>query len=148
MHPAHNKTLILSLYYYLRVFMSGTLCAFVRIPFLEPYLGERYAQLLEMPFMGIFIWKAARSVVAELRVGKEPEFKTNTGSVSVRREGLAVGLLALFWFLLTEAGMYVWINRGKSGRGWTAYLWGRDPVSGVVFFGMLAWFGALPGIMG
>ncbi|KAK4442814.1 hypothetical protein QBC34DRAFT_418138 [Podospora aff. communis PSN243] len=140
MHPPLSKILRLSFLYTFYVIISGTVCAMVRVPFIQPYLGEQYAELVEMPVMGVFIWKAARNVVVgQLRASK--------GNVDVKREGLAVGLLALFWFLMMEMGVKAWVNRGRPG-GCTAYFWDRDPVAGTVFFGMLAWLGVLPGLMG
>ncbi|KAK5658051.1 hypothetical protein OQA88_2607 [Cercophora sp. LCS_1] len=127
-----------SLLYTLLVFSGGFICGIIRVPVLEPHLGERYAQLLEMPLMAVVIWKSARLVVKRVRV--------KTGGASTKRDGVAIGMLALAWFLVIEGGFYLWIHQGegKSVRDWIRE---RDPAAGAAFFGLLCVFGLLPGLL-
>jgi hypothetical protein len=62
-----TKILLTSLLYTSLVFFAGFLCGLIRIPILEPYLGDRRAQLLETPFMVLAIWKSAQYMVAGLQ---------------------------------------------------------------------------------
>jgi hypothetical protein len=61
-----------SLLYTSLVFSAGFLCGVIRVPFIQPYLGDRGAQLLEMPIMFLAIWKSARFIVERLRATTAP----------------------------------------------------------------------------
>ncbi|KAK3381055.1 hypothetical protein B0H63DRAFT_474818 [Podospora didyma] len=142
-----NKHLLItiistSLLYTLLVFGAGFVCGIIRVIFLEPRLDDRYAQLLEMPLMMAVIWRSARIVVSRI--------KTQTRATGDSEEGkgkyIAVGALALFFFLVTEGGLYALIHRGE-GKGWHDWVWDRDPVAGSLFFAMLGVMMALPTIL-
>jgi hypothetical protein len=75
-----------ALVYFILVFGAGFALGLIRVPLLVPRLGERYAELLEMPFMLIAIGLAARFVVRRYRL-------TRAASSS-----LAVGAVALLLF--------------------------------------------------
>ncbi|KAK0623978.1 hypothetical protein B0T14DRAFT_517353 [Immersiella caudata] len=147
-HIAPTQILRLSILYTLLIFASGFLFALVRIPLLEPHLGQRYAELVEMPFMGIIMWKAAGITATRVRLQHDTHTPIEGKILNLKWEGFAVGLLALTWFLLIEGGVYTWMHRNDGGGSWMDWVWGRDPVAGAVFFAMLGWFAVLPGIMG
>lgn len=69
--------------YFALVLGTGFVMGTIRVPFLVPRLGERYADLLEMPFMFAAIVLAARHVVRRFAL---------PASLSVR---LQVGFVAL-----------------------------------------------------
>jgi len=131
-----------SLIYTLLVFSGGFLCGIIRVPILEPWLGERYAQLLEMPLMIVVIWRSAKLVVSRMNARLARDSRGG-----IREDGyLAVGVLALVWFLVVEIGLYRWVHRGE-GKGWRDWVWERDLVSGAGFFAVLGGFMVLPGML-
>lgn len=110
------------------VFAVGFVLGAVRVPFLVPWLGERAAELAEMPLMFIAVFLAAGHVVRKYGA-----------SVSGRSWAL-VGMLALALLVCAELLLAV----ALAGRGVGEYIAGRDPVSGSVYLGMLLLFAAMP----
>jgi hypothetical protein len=104
----------------------------VRVPFLVPRLGERYAELLEMPFMFVAIVLAARYVVRRFDL---------PASLSVR---LQVGFTALAMSVLAELLLATVLQ----GRSLAQFIASRDPVSGSVYLAMLLLFALMPSILG
>jgi hypothetical protein len=121
-----------SLLYYALVMGAGFVLGMVRVPFLVPRLGERYAELLEMPFMVVVIILAARYVIRRFGLPAQ---------LSVR---LPVGFIALVWVILTELLLVVIMQGGSVAQ----YLGSRDPVSGVVYLCMLFLYALMPAILG
>lgn len=117
-----------ALVYFALVFGAGFALGLIRVPLLVPRLGERYAELLEMPFMLGAIVLAARFVVRRHSV-------VRTASAS-----LAVGAAALALLVLAEWLAGVWLQ----GRSFSDYLSDRDPVSGAVYAVMLLVFALMP----
>ena len=117
--------------YFALVFGTGFVLGAIRVPFLVPRLGERVAELIEMPFMLTAIVLAARYIVRRFALS------------SSIREGLSVGLLGLALLLSAEA-LFVVVLQGKS---LAQYVASRDPVSGSVFLAMLALFALMPSII-
>ncbi|KAK0639750.1 hypothetical protein B0T16DRAFT_423678 [Cercophora newfieldiana] len=138
-----------SLLYTLLVFSGGFLCGCIRVPFLEPLLGQRTAQLLEMPVMAMVIWRSARVVVRRMSFRPKGQ-KQRLGSMAVEIDSdcrLLMGLLALAWFVALEVGLYSWVNRAEQ-KGWKEWVFERDYVAGSVFFGLLVGFAVLPAVVG
>jgi hypothetical protein len=104
----------------------------IRVPFLVPRLGERYAELLEMPFMFVAIVLAARYVVRRFDL---------PASLSVR---LQVGFAALAMSVLAELLLATVLQ----GRSLAQFIASRDPVSGSVYLVMLLLFALMPAILG
>lgn len=114
--------------YFGMVFGVGFLLGSIRVPFLVPRFGARYAELLEMPLMLLALYWAAGLVVRRYR--GEP-----------RSRGLAiVGMLALVFLVLAELLLAVVLSGRQPGE----YLASRDPVSGTVYLLMLIVFAAMP----
>jgi hypothetical protein len=110
------------------VFGVGFLLGSVRVPLLAPRIGERSAELVEMPLMFIAIFFAAGYAVR--RYG-----------ASIGPLGWAlVGILALALLVGAELLLAVVL----AGRGVGEYIASRDPVSGAVYLGMLLVFAAMP----
>ena len=71
------------LLYFFIVLGTGFALGVVRVPFLVPQLGERYAELLEMPIMFVVIVLAARHVVRRFKLA--PDMPALLLHVGVRR---------------------------------------------------------------
>ncbi|WP_265943675.1 hypothetical protein [Dechloromonas sp. A34] len=117
--------------YFGLAFAAGFAMGTVRVLFLVPRLGERLAELLEMPFMLVAIWWAARFVARRFALARV---------VSVR---LTTGLVALILLLGAEILLAAMLQDRSLGD----YLASRDPVSGGVYLLMLGLFAAMPLIL-
>lgn len=114
--------------YFSLVFGAGFVMGAIRVPFLAPRLGERAAELIEMPFMFIVIVLAARFIAKRFAL---------PATVPVR---LGAGLLALGLLIAGELLLAVSLQDRSLGE----YVSSRDPVSGSVYLAMLALFAAMP----
>jgi len=117
--------------YFALVLATGFALGSIRVPFLVPRLGERYAELLEMPIMLMAIVLAAHYVVRRFSL---------PASLSVR---LRVGFAALFMSVLAE----LLLAAALQGRSVAQYIASRDPVSGSVYLVMLLLFALMPSIL-
>lgn len=117
--------------YFALVLVTGFALGSIRVPFLVPRLGERYAELLEMPIMFMAIVLAARHVVRRFAL---------PANLSVR---LRVGFAALFMSVLAELLLAALLQ----GRSVAQYIASRDPVSGSVYLVMLLLFALMPSIL-
>jgi hypothetical protein len=117
-----------ALVYFALVFGTGFALGAIRVPLLVPRLGERYAELLEMPFMLVAIVLAARFVVR-----RYPSARAAASS-------LAVGGMALALLVLAEWQLGLWLQ----GRSIADYVTDRDPVSGAVYAALLLVFALMP----
>jgi hypothetical protein len=128
MYDARTAALRASAAYFGIVFSVGFLLGSIRVPFLVPRLGERTAELIEMPAMFVVIFFAAEFLVR--RFGAE--LKGNIW--------LAVGALALSLLVVAELLLAVVLQ----SRSLTEYIASRDRISGAFYLGMLALFAAMP----
>jgi hypothetical protein len=110
------------------VFAAGFVLGSIRVPWLVPCLGVRYAELIEMPFMLVAMTLAAGFVVRRWSL---------PATAAVR---LGVGAVALGLLVATELSL-AWVFQGLSPARYVA---SRDPVSGGVFAAMLVVFALLP----
>lgn len=113
--------------YFLIVFGFGFAFGVVRVLLLLPRLGERTAELIEMPLMLAVIFLASRWLV-----GRWPWLSTG--------RFLAAGLLALILLLGAEL-ILAW---RLSGLDPLAYAASRDPVSGTAYAVSLLIFALAP----
>lgn len=118
--------------YFVLVLGTGFVFGMIRVPFLVPRLGERYAELLEMPFMFVAIVLAARYVIRRFALPT---------SQSIR---LKVGFTALALSVLAELLLAAVLQ----SRSLVQYIASRDPVSGSVYLVMLLLFALMPSILG
>ena len=123
-----SKTIRGAIVYFALVFGTGFLLGSVRVPFVVPRIGERYAELAEMPFMFMAIFFASRHVLQ--RYG----LKTDSGSL------IGIGVIALLLLVGAELLLAVLL----AGRGVGEYLGSRDKVSGSVYLAMLLVFAGMP----
>jgi hypothetical protein len=124
--PANTVGAALS--YFALVFGAGFALGMVRVPLLVPRLGERVAELLEMPIMLVVIVAAARFVTRRFAVP------------AVAGPRLVMGLLALALLVTTELSFALLLGNSSLG----AYLASRDPVSGSVYLALLGVMAAMP----
>jgi hypothetical protein len=115
-------------HYFLIVFGVGFVLGALRVTLLAPRLGERLAELSEMPVMFVAIYFAAGWVVRR-------------HGARVHGAGwLGVGLLALVFMLGAELLLAV----ALAGRSVGEYIASRDPVAGAVYLALLILFAAMP----
>ena len=113
--------------YFLVVFGTGFVLGPVRVLWLEPKVGDRVAQFIEMPIMlavmiGAAWWTARRA------------------SDRADRFLLQVGGLALLLVLLTEFTVVLWLR----GLSLSSYFKDFDPVTGILYYSLLGLFAVLP----
>jgi hypothetical protein len=120
------------LIYFALVFGAGFVLGPIRLLWLVPRVGERVAELLELPVMLVVIVLAARWVVRRLALP----------STAPRRLGM--GGLALALMLAAEFGLVL----GLRGLTPAEYFASRDPVSGTAYYASLLVFALMPLLLG
>lgn len=116
--------------YFLLVFGAGFVLGTGRVLLVVPLLGERVAELMEMPLMLAVIVAAARWIVRHKLSGRQST-------------ALPIGLIAMGLVLLADLGVGVWL-RGMSA---TEVILHRDPVSGAAYYAALLLFAVTPAII-
>jgi hypothetical protein len=123
------KILKAALFYFALVFAAGFALGSIRVPLLVPRYGVRVSELLEMPIMFVVIVFAARHV---------------TRRFSVQEISTAAGAGAIAFVLLVAAELL--LAFAFQGMGVGDYIASRDPVSGTVYFAMLALYALMPSL--
>ncbi|NTV93131.1 MAG: hypothetical protein HGA72_07690 [Chlorobiaceae bacterium] len=118
--------------YFALVFGTGFILGILRVSFLVPRLGERYAELAEMPFMFAVI------LISAIYVTRRSDMPI---TFSAR---LGMGIIALALLLFAELLLAVALQDRSIGD----YIASRDPVSGSVYLAMLMLFAAMPALVG
>src|SRR3974377_100790 len=98
--------------YFAVVFGAGFVLGAIRTRWVVPRVGERRAELMEMPIMLVVTIWAARWTVVRLAVPPVPTAR------------LGMGCIALVLMLVAEFGFVLWIRRLSIKD----YLATRDPV--------------------
>ncbi|HEY9051402.1 MAG TPA: hypothetical protein VIQ03_07650 [Gammaproteobacteria bacterium] len=112
-----KKILVASLIYFSIVFGAGFVLGVVRVLLLVPTMGERYAELLEMPLMLIVIFYSAQFIVSRYTfIKKSLEF-------------LFIGIIAFSLLVLFELTLVLAIRDLTIEQ----YMKSRDPVSGIAY---------------
>ena len=117
--------------YFLVVFGAGFVLGVARTLWLVPQVGSRAAELIEMPLMLAVMIYAARGVVERFCLSPSPRVR------------LAVGGIALALLLAVELGVVLPIRGMSLGEYWARL----DPVSGSVYYALLAVYALLPLLM-
>jgi hypothetical protein len=117
--------------YFALVFGVGFLLGIVRVLTLVPSVGERWAELAEMPLMLIAIIVSARFVVLRFPATQRASY-------------LASGGIALFLLVVVELSVVLAIRGLSIGQ----YFAERDPVAGSVYVAMLVVFALMPWLLG
>lgn len=122
------QALVPGILYFLLVFGAGFVLGTVRVLLIVPQVGDRIAELLEMPLMLIVTVLAARWITQRF-----PEPRHHTAR-------LAIGGIALGLMLAGELAV------GIGLRGMTAaeVMLNRDPVSGTAYYASLLLFATMP----
>lgn len=118
--------------YFGLVFAVGFALGIWRTLLLAPRLGERWAELLEMPLMVGASYLAARWVVRRFAVPRDA------------RSRLYVGFAALGLLLIAELLVVLLVQRASLAE----YVAGRDPISGAVYLLALLLFALMPWLVG
>jgi glucan phosphoethanolaminetransferase (alkaline phosphatase superfamily) len=117
--------------YFVIVFGTGFILGLVRVPFLVPRFGERYAELAEMPIMLVVIVITARHIVRRYALDRH---------FAIR---LQVGFLALALAVTAELFFAALIQ----SRSVAQYIASRDPASGSVYILLLLVFALMPAML-
>lgn len=128
MSDLSTRTIKAGMAYFALVFAAGFVLGSIRVPFLVPRLGERVAELVEMPFMLVVVLVSARFITRRFAL---------PANVLAR---LGAGLLALALLIAAELLLTVAFQEQSLGD----YIASRDPVSGTVYLVMLVLFAAMP----
>jgi hypothetical protein len=116
--------------YFGLVLGTGFVLGVIRVPFLVPRIGVRWAELAEMPVMGVAIFLYAGFVLRRF-----PE-------IQVPGRALVFGFLALALSVFAELGLAVVLQ----SQPLTEYIASRDKVSGSVYLLLLLVFALMPRI--
>lgn len=122
------KMICAALLYFAIVLGTGFILAMFRVPILVPRIGERWAELAEMPIMAAVIFSSAGYVLKRF-----PEIHSP-------RQSWATGCLALGLSVTAELGLAVLLQH----QSLLAFLKNRDKVSGAVYIALLLVFAAMP----
>lgn len=117
--------------YFALTFAAGFVLGMVRVPFVVPRLGERTAELIEMPLMLLVVILSARFVVRRFRLD------------STLATRLQVGLIALALLLAVEFSVVLALRGLTIGD----YIATRDPIAGSAYAIMLVLFGLMPSLI-
>lgn len=123
-----NPMIRASFLYFALVMGAGFLLGSVRVLFVVPHLGERWAELAEMPIMAMVIVVAAGYILR-----RYPEVQT-------RGRVLVVGFTALALSVSAELVLAVVLQ----SQSLAEYLASRDKISGSVYLVMLVAFALMP----
>ena len=126
------KVLKAGVTYFSLVFGTGFILGTIRVTWVVPQVGERIAELIEMPFMLVAIIFAARWVVQKFNI---PPI------LSLR---LGMGLIALALIVMLEFTVVLRLR----GLTLAEYFQNRDPVAGTVYYLMLGVFAVMPWLAG
>jgi len=115
------------------VFAAGFALGVLRVLLLVPRLGERWAELLEMPLMIVAsyfaaCWTVRRFALPADRIGLQ----------------LSIGLVALALLLGAELGVLLRLR----GLTFSEYVASRDPVAGGAYVVALLVFALMPVLVG
>ena len=122
------KTIQAGLSYFAIVFGTGFILGAFRVSLLVPRIGERWAELAEMPLMAIVIFWAAGFILRHFEAIRSP------------MRALVAGLLALAMLMSAELTLATLLQEKTLGE----YIDSRDKVSGSVYVALLLVFAAMP----
>jgi len=123
-------TIRAALVYFAIVLGTGFMLGVFRVPILVPRIGERWAELVEMPIMASVIFFAAGYVLRRF-----PEICSPGRS-------LVAGILALALSVTAELGLAVVLQNQTLAD----FIRSRDKISGSVYIALLLVFAVMPRI--
>ena len=122
------KTLQAGLVYFAIVLGTGFVLGVIRVPFLVPRIGERWAELAEMPVMAVVIFMAAGFILRRFPDIREPG------------RALIAGVLAFALSVAAELGLATVLQN----QPLVDFIRSRDKVSGSVYLALLVVFAVMP----
>ena len=125
------RVLKASAVYFISVFGVGFVLGTIRVLLIVPYIGVRWAELLEQPLMLLASFYFARLAVRHF------------GPFAPSRR-LAIGIVALAFLLTAELSLTVFVQ----GLTLAQYAASRDAVAGVVYLLSLVAFALMPLLAG
>ena len=123
-----SKTIRAALVYFAIVLGTGFVLGVFRVPILVPRIGERWAELAEMPVMATVIFVAAGYILRRF-----PE-------IALPGRSLVVGFLALALSVSAELGLAVVLQ----DKTLAEFISSRDKISGSVYIALLLVFAIMP----
>ncbi|MBC7684135.1 MAG: hypothetical protein H7176_02780 [Bdellovibrionales bacterium] len=123
-----SKTIRAALVYFAIVLGTGFVLGVFRVPILVPRIGERWAELAEMPIMAAVIFFAAGYILRRF-----PE-------IALPGRSLVAGFLALAFSVIAELGLAVALQ----DKTLAEFISSRDKVSGSVYIALLLVFAIMP----
>lgn len=123
-----SKTIRAALVYFAIVLGTGFVLGVFRVPILVPRIGERWAELAEMPVMATVIFVAAGYILRRF-----PE-------IALPGRSLVVGFLALALSVSAELGLAVVLQ----DKTLAEFISSRDKISGSVYIVLLLVFAIMP----
>jgi hypothetical protein len=122
------STLKASVAYFALVLGTGFCLGVLRVPFLVPRMGERWAELAEMPIMAATVFFSAGFILRRYPAVDRP------------RNAWVVGVLALTLSVCAELALTMTLQSQSLGQ----YLASRDKVSGSVYLLVLVPLALMP----
>lgn len=126
------RILRLGFLYFVLVFGAGFILGPLRVLFLEPQLGSRTAELLEMPIMLVVIWLASGWLMRHFLIGLK------------LGEQIGVGVVAVVGVLVADVAVGVLLR----GMTVSEVFLRRDLVSSVAYYGLLVLCALMPWLRG
>ena len=123
-----SNTIQAGLFYFALVFGTGFVLGVFRVPLLVPRIGERWAELAEMPLMATVIYWAAGFILRRFPAIRSP------------MRSLVAGVLALALLVSAELASATLLQ----DKTLAEYIASRDKVSGSVYVALLLVFAAMP----
>ena len=123
-----SKTIRAALVYFAIVLGTGFVLGVFRVPILVPRIGERWAELAEMPVLATVIFVAAGYILRRF-----PE-------IALPGRSLVVGFLALALSVSAELGLAVVLQ----DKTLAEFIISRDKISGSVYIVLLLVFAIMP----
>ena len=123
-----SRTIRAALVYFAIVLGTGFVLGVFRVPILVPRIGERWAELAEMPIMAAVIFFAAGYILRRF-----PE-------IALSGQSLVAGFLALAFSVTAELGLAVALQ----DKTLAEFISSRDKVSGSVYIALLLVFAIMP----
>lgn len=117
-----------ALAYFAMVLGTGFLLGMIRVPLLVPRVGERWAELAEMPIMAAVIYFAAGYILRRFP------------GIATAGRSLAAGFLALALSVAAELGLALLLQDQSLAQ----FIGSRDKVSGSVYIVLLLVLAIMP----
>lgn len=123
-----SQTIRAGFVYFALVLGAGIILGVLRVPFLVPRIGARWAELAEMPIMAAVIFLAAGYILRRF-----PDIRSPARS-------LLAGVLAFVLSVTAELGLAMLLQ----DRTLSEFISSRDKVSGSVYVALLLVFAVMP----